>query len=576
MLVLNVALCLSGQDNISRSPNDSSFPDIAINSEGKILVVWEEADWPIPDINDIFYVFADNGVWSEGKETFSQIYNTSRLDLSVSGSSLFLLAYADGKDFSSRDIFHRKYDLSQNYWSNIERVYLHPKDSSNPRIERGSDGTIYTLWEQVIGDASQIKIVMNLKDEEHGWLDGWENVSQNLNSRAVFACFKEFQGTLYACWMENRSGRWDIFYNERTNGGWGVPVGMGGQEEKFRPSLCLDRNGTVHVIYSTRSGNVYHVTRSNKSWSLPNLISSAPSPEGFMDLQLFPNNTLHAVWPQVTPSGVSIFYACGTPGGVWKQPLRVAEGIEAENPHIAHDIKGQAHVVWEDRGTNGKPDIYYTKVIPEGIIPRAVLVASASEGIYPFTVEFDATLSSAGQGDIESYWWDFGDGSGMKTGQQVAHTYEKAGLYPARLFVTNSLMNIGFSSQDIKILAGPFPPVNVSVKKIEDKALFHREKINHITWAENLKNRDFVRVKNYVIYRKLKSQESVSFKTIGLVEASVFGFADRNILSPDERDLYAYAVSAVDNLGREGPKKEALALSSSSPTQLFKKKRVLK
>jgi hypothetical protein len=564
---------ISGQENLSQSSNGSSDPDIAIDSKRRAVVVWTEADWPIPNIGEVFFTIHRNGLWSPGKETFSQLYDAGSPALGLDANDGFHLVYADGKNISSRDIFHRRLMVDDGFWSNIERVILHVKDSSHPRIQVSADGKIFAIWEQVIGQDSQVKIVINSKDEGQPWGEGWENVSQNIGSKTAFPSFEESSGILYACWMDDRNGTWDIFYNERISGIWGSPIGMNGQTENYYPSLCLDKGNCTHIIYATGNGNIFSVSRFNQAWSTPQLISSTAVPGCPTDLALFPHNTLYAVWPEKTVSGASVFFSRSEAGGTWQQPQMIVQGTEADSPRITSDPDGQAHVVWTDRGVSGKRDVYYTQIIPSGVIPNARMIHSESEGILPFTVVFDASSSSTSDGQIISCWWDFGDGSPAEQGIQVSHTYNKEGTFLARLYVTNSQLNVSAVSSEVKILAGPFPPVGVTVQKAKNKALFYREEINSISWEENPKNGVFLTVDGYVIHRKLKGQAVELYSKIGQVDAETHVYADRQFLSPDELEIYDYAVSAVDTQGREGPKAEALPVSAKSQETRFRKKK---
>jgi LysM repeat protein len=72
-------------------------------------------------------------------------------------------------------------------------------------------------------------------------------------------------------------------------------------------------------------------------------------------------------------------------------------------------------------------------------------------------VTFDGSASTDADGTIESYEWDFGDGSERGTGATVTHGYTSAGSYVVTLTVTD---NCGASSQttvDVTI-TGPTPP----------------------------------------------------------------------------------------------------------------------
>jgi len=562
-----------GQVNLSHSLNASNDPDIAFDSKGRAVIVWAEANWPIPNISEIFCSVRQNGFWLPGRETFSQLYSAGLPGLCVDHNDSFHLVYADGWNFSSRDIFHRRMELEDGFWSNVERVLRHVLDSSHPRIVVSSEGTVFALWEQVVVSADQTKIVMNSKPEGQPWGDKWVNVSLNTNSKTAFPSLREHDGILHACWMDNRNGSWDIFYSQRLSDYWDLPAGLGGAEEKLHPALSLDQNGQVHIVYGTAGGDIFHVRRINQTWSSPQLISSAVYPGGSLDIQTFPNGILHAVWPETTATGVSLYCSRAAADGTWQQPFKIADGIDAACPKIASDPEGQAHVVWTDLGVNGKSDIYYLQVIPPGSQPDAQMIYSDSEGIVPFTSLFDASPSSTPQGQLISTWWDFGDGTEKEQGIQVSHTYQTAGTFTARLYVTNSQLNVDTESVELQILAGPFPPGDVTVQKAENKALFYREEINSISWTENYKNNAFSPVESYFIYRRLKSQGEEHFMKIGQVDAETFVYADRLFVSPDDLEIYAYAVSAVDAQGREGPKAEALSIPAGSQKSLSEKKR---
>jgi len=549
---------LSAQENLSLSTNASSDPILAIDSKGRAVAVWIEADWPISNIGEVFFSVRFDESWSPARETFSQLYDAGCPDLCVDQNGIFHLLYADGKNDSSRDIFHRQMELEDGFWSNIERVLLHVLDGSQPSVAVSKDGTVHALWQQVVATAEQVKIVMNSKPEGQQWGDKWANVSLNTNSKTEFPCMKELDGILHVCWRDNRYGRWDIFYNQRLLGYWGTPERLGGLENKQSSALCLDHFGQVHVVYGTDEGDIFHIRRIGQSWSLPSLVSAAAESDGQLDMQTFPNNTLHAVWTKLASSGISIFYSRSAVAGTWQQPIQIASGKNASSPKITSDPEGQAHIVWMDQGIGGTDDIFHTLLTPAGTVPQAVMNHSSNEGIVPFSIFFDASPSSTAQGEIISYWWDFGDGSGREQGIQVSHTYQTAGDFKAKLYVTNDLLNVGTAAAEIRILSGPFPPVDVTVRKAVNKALFYKEEINSISWSANLKNDAFLPVDRYLIYRRWKSQEEHQFFKIGEVDSETFVFADRLFISPDDIDLYSYAVSAVDTQGREGPKAEAL------------------
>ncbi len=81
-------------------------------------------------------------------------------------------------------------------------------------------------------------------------------------------------------------------------------------------------------------------------------------------------------------------------------------------------------------------DDYAKSAERSNTIPAAMLNVSASSGVAPFSITFDASGSSDADGDTLSYSWNFGDGS-SSTGVTVTHSYTTAGNYNAVLTISD-------------------------------------------------------------------------------------------------------------------------------------------
>ncbi len=68
-------------------------------------------------------------------------------------------------------------------------------------------------------------------------------------------------------------------------------------------------------------------------------------------------------------------------------------------------------------------------------VEEVELTISGSQA--PVTVDFDASASTAPCGNIVTYSWDFGDGTGA-TGPQTSHVYTNQGTYQASLILTDN------------------------------------------------------------------------------------------------------------------------------------------
>ncbi len=97
--------------------------------------------------------------------------------------------------------------------------------------------------------------------------------------------------------------------------------------------------------------------------------------------------------------------------------------------------------------------------------PSASFTASPTSGEEPLTVSFDASESEDPDGRIESYRWDFDDGSSA-SGLRVSHTFVDSGRYEVELAVTDDDGNIDSTAETIYVSVftnqGPIASFEVS------------------------------------------------------------------------------------------------------------------
>lgn len=106
-----------------------------------------------------------------------------------------------------------------------------------------------------------------------------------------------------------------------------------------------------------------------------------------------------------------------------------------EQTFIANPIPGRWTVTVS--GANvmiGPQQFSFCSNVPLSRPLVASFIASPTSGAAPLDVLFNATGSS---GDIQSYFWDFGDGATAQ-GIQVSHTYTTLGEFTATLTITDS------------------------------------------------------------------------------------------------------------------------------------------
>ena len=177
----------------------------------------------------------------------------------------------------------------------------------------------------------------------------------------------------------NSANKKNIYYATKTGAGaWSTPLLISNdgwnQDVKENPSVAVDANGVVHVVYAQkRDGvddkiNIYYVTNSGGSWSSPVRISNdnfgndALTPEIIMDV----NGDAHVVYRHKSGSDAKTnIYYVNNIGSSWSTPVSVSDDSFNQdvlaNPAVAVDSDGKAHVVYahKDGAVDAKYNIYY-------------------------------------------------------------------------------------------------------------------------------------------------------------------------------------------------------------------------
>ncbi|MBE0460742.1 MAG: BACON domain-containing protein [Candidatus Aminicenantes bacterium] len=565
-----------GIENISKTSGNSVRPVVAINQNGVVLVIWLEGE----ESGYIYYNVYKDGNWSGTKNLTITREIAWHPQLAVDAKGNFHMAYADGFSRYTRDICHCVYD-PESGWSKAQKIYTSPDNSAWQKIDIEED-RIYIVWfHQHSSPYTGADIVMTTKKvEDEKWPTAYERLSWTANDLGIHPAFKVLNDKIYITYMEGTGTEapWRLRYKEGNRGSnWqGIPHETL-YSLAYYPELEVDDERNVHVVFGNRSGNYYYRCKYKGNWKSTEVISNKHAPFQMGDIT-YRNNVLIASFIQSPSEGVtSVYYTKKAPKGEWQSPVEIDEGKNADYPRARIDYDGYAHFVWEDtkNAVGGNRDIFYEKIpaFPpdpciqlsakslsftiEGLNPEPVSFFVKNIGEKPFNYEVSTdqnwitvtpTSGTLGKGEenelecsIDAVSLDEGKYTGF-----IEISSPEAINSPQKITV------------ELDVLAPPiYAPVNFSGVLKENRALFYREYVHHLTWEANTKNRNITKYRLYEV-------SGVNRILVQEVSSSTFEFLRRHV---KKGKSYTYELFAVDDKDRTG---EAATLIMQQQTDINK------
>ena len=179
------------------------------------------------------------------------------------------------------------------------------------------------------------------------------NVSHTSGFSAFPAVTAGKTGELYVAWMDNSPGYWTIYVGTWKGAYWSnqpVPNARG-----QAPTLGLSPDGGLYLAWQDRVPNVdnpsgtYHIffsERVNGSWTLPVDVSDRPQVESIgVNLTTTSDGLAHLTW---VDDGQEVRYCFGR-GLYWPLPVTAARAAAlARGPHILAERDERLHIAWDE------------------------------------------------------------------------------------------------------------------------------------------------------------------------------------------------------------------------------------
>ena len=290
--------------NISNTPQRSFWSTVAIGSGGTVHVLWGD---DTPGNGEILYASKPSGgSWSTPANISNDLGSSYRPDIAIDDEDTLHVVWHDDTVGNYEIYYASKPTIG--LWSDPTNISGSPTDSAQPSTAIDSNGTIHVVWDE--GDG----IYYAKKPSDGFWSTPTELPSSPGSSGGPAIAIGD--DILHVVWRDWTPGNQKIYYTSKTSeGGWSTLVNMSSNStiNTFgSPAIAVDGVGTVHVVWgddSPGNGEILHASKpSGGSWSTPVNISNN---SGWSERPALPTSmsgAIHVVWEDDTPGNDEILY----------------------------------------------------------------------------------------------------------------------------------------------------------------------------------------------------------------------------------------------------------------------------
>ena len=386
--------------------NYSWHPSLAVGLDGKVHIAWDDSSgyggsgsgW------DIFYKRYEVGVgWTSTEVVSTESDEDSWFpSLAVGSDGKVHIAWDDYTDYggsgADRDIFYKRYEVGVG-WTSTEVVSTESTSwSFCPSLAVDSSENIHIAWEDktnYAGSGTDTDIFYKRYETDAGWTVA-EVVSTESDGASSYPSLAVGSDEkVHIAWEDHTDyggsgGDWDIFYKRYEVGvGWTSTevVSTESDEDSHRPSLAADSGGNIHIAWEEWTGTDSDILHkryvAGVGWTSTEVVSTESTDDSWeSSLAVGSDGTIHITWYDWTDYGGSggdldIFYKRYETDAGWT----VAEVVSTEStdhswdPSLGVGSDGKVHIAWKDDtdygGSGGDPDIFYKRYEPPvlGLVP---------------------------------------------------------------------------------------------------------------------------------------------------------------------------------------------------------------
>jgi len=334
--------------NLSTAGADAVIPDVAVDENGRVVVVWAQAQdsvWTVQAADR-----APGGTWGAPVVLSTPATNVAAPELAVAGSRV--AAVWDRYDGKHLVVQWSERDPNTGAWAAAVTLSSAGADAQSPRIAIDGKGDAIAVWASV--DASGWTVLAASRPAGGSWQAPVPLDAAQAGTAAPDVVL-DGSGRAVVAWASTAGAGWRVRATARaSDGAWAKPTDISGPDQtgSIAPKLALEKTGDVTAVWSRDLGNGVVVETATRSvttgvWSsITQLFTPGPDALGPV-VAIDRRGDGVIVWTSSGPSGLAVAVSVRPPGKSWRTPAvleTAATGAVA--PRVALDMRGDVLAVW--------------------------------------------------------------------------------------------------------------------------------------------------------------------------------------------------------------------------------------